>query len=580
MSITKEKLNSSIETLRTRARSQSAEVDAAAQAAINRFNAVNQTKLGQDLDELNGFVPITQSADHSYDLVPGDAVCFMSENVPGLAADLVETVDNKVSLDAIVGASEGPSDGEIGDGFLKEFAQACNPKAIKESLVEATGKTEDQLTDAIDDLTSPELRATLTDTIKKGLDTAAAIASEFKSDVVKLEQRLAATQGTGAPNILEAVVLEIDKTITTTLKQLVGGAGISPVNLDSITKNISLELPTEIEKAVNLLKKIAPDIPVDNFEEGLSGLSTSVSNAVVLDPLDADLGTSTVPAEIIGAGSAAWDDANTPIANAATVRASPEIVAQRSETLSVSDTDTENIVIKNEKTGSTTKITTEKTSVETSIVTGGGTTTYRRQKPLYGFTYVSSMEELEAELRSVTRDITEVVVHWSATFLDQDIGAEEIHEWHTQRGFSGCGYHYVIRKDGRIQRGRPISKRGSHAKDNRHNLFSVGICFVGGYNCLSGTPNRDRYVGSESINEEQMKTFDQFMKSFYDVFPGSQAWGHVDTDNKGKQDPGFDVPQYVFNKFGKVNVSATGKTRPLSPRQLAKASIEINTGIA
>jgi N-acetylmuramoyl-L-alanine amidase len=580
MSITKEKLNSSIETLRTRARSQSAEVDAAAQAAINRFNAVNQTKLGQDLNELNGFVPITQSADHSYDLVPGDAVCFMSENVPGLAADLVETVDNKVSLDAIVGASEGPSDGEIKDGFLKEFAQACNPKAIKESLVEATGKTEDQLTDAIDDLTSPELRATLTDTIKKGLDTAAAIASEFKSDVVKLEQRLAATQGTGAPNILEAVVLEIDKTITTTLKQLVGGAGISPVNLDSITKNISLELPTEIEKAVNLLKTIAPDIPVDNFEEGLSGLSTSVSNAVVLDPLDEDLGTSTVPAEIIGAGSAAWDDANTPIANTATVRASPEIVAQRSEILSVTDTDTENIVIRNEKTGSTTKITTEKTSVEKSIVTGGGTTTYTRQKPLYGFTYVSSMEELEAELRSVTRDITEVVVHWSATFLDQDIGAEEIHEWHTQRGFSGCGYHYVIRKDGRIQRGRPISKRGSHAKDNSHNLFSVGICFVGGYNCLSGTPNRDRYVGSESINEEQMKTFDKFMKCFYDVFPGSQAWGHVDTDDKGKQDPGFDVPQYVFNKFGKVNVSATGKTRPLSPRQLAKASIEINTGIA
>ena len=580
MSITKEKLNSSIETLRTRARSQSTQVNAAAQAAINRFNAVNQTKLGQDLNELNGFVPITQSADHSYDLVPGDAVCFMSENVPGLAADLVETVDNKVSLDAIVGASEGPSDGEIGNGFLKEFAQACNPKAIKESLVEATGKTEDQLTDAIDDLTSPELRATLTDTIKKGLDTAEAIAAEFKSDVVKLQQRLEATQGTGAPNILEAVVLEVDKTITTTLKQLVGGAGISPLNLDSITKNISLELPTEIEKAVQLLKKIAPDIPVDNFEEGLSGLSTSVSNAVVLDPLDADLGTSTVPAEIIGAGSAAWDDANTPIANAATIRATPEIVAQRSETLSVTDTDTENIIIKNEKTGSTTKITTETTSIEKSIVTGGGTTTYRRQKPLYGFTYVSSMEELEAELRSVTRDITEVVVHWSATFLDQDIGAEEIHEWHTQRGFSGCGYHYVIRRDGRIQRGRPISKRGSHAKDNKHNSFSVGICFVGGYNCLSGTPNRDRYVGSESINEEQMKTFDQFMKSFYDVFPGSQAWGHVDTDNKGKQDPGFDVPQYVFNKFGKVNVSASGKTGPMSPRQLAKASIEINTGIA
>jgi N-acetylmuramoyl-L-alanine amidase len=176
-------------------------------------------------------------------------------------------------------------------------------------------------------------------------------------------------------------------------------------------------------------------------------------------------------------------------------------------------------------------------------------------KQKYEFSYVNSEEELEAELRATNREITEVVVHWTGTFLNQDIGAEEVHSWHTQRGFSGCGYHYLIRKDGRLQRGRPLERAGAHALANGHNNFSIGISFVAGYNCMSGDPDRDQKVGSGSINENQFKSFDNFMRAFYKVYPGGQAFGHADTDDKGKTDPGFDVEDYVFNKFGKQNTT-------------------------
>lgn len=187
------------------------------------------------------------------------------------------------------------------------------------------------------------------------------------------------------------------------------------------------------------------------------------------------------------------------------------------------------------------------------------------------FTFVSSKEELQAEFASCTRDITEVVVHWTATYTNQDIGAEEVHEWHKQKGWSGIGYHYIVRRDGRIQRGRPISKQGAHANDNGHNKYSIGIAFAAGYNCPSGTKNPNKFISADSITPQQMRSFDMFMSAFYDEWPGGQAWGHVDTDNKGKTDPGFSVQEYVKSKFDKVNVATSGRTQPLSPTQLAAA---------
>ena len=41
--------------------------------------------------------------------------------------------------------------------------------------------------------------------------------------------------------------------------------------------------------------------------------------------------------------------------------------------------------------------------------------------------------------------------------------ADDIHQWHLDRGWSGIGYHFFVRKDGSVYRGRPENTVGAHA---------------------------------------------------------------------------------------------------------------------
>lgn len=58
--------------------------------------------------------------------------------------------------------------------------------------------------------------------------------------------------------------------------------------------------------------------------------------------------------------------------------------------------------------------------------------------------------------------------------------AEDIHRWHLGNGWSGAGYHFLVRKDGSVYRLRPENKVGAHASGS--NSDSLGICFEGRYN--------------------------------------------------------------------------------------------------
>lgn len=71
-----------------------------------------------------------------------------------------------------------------------------------------------------------------------------------------------------------------------------------------------------------------------------------------------------------------------------------------------------------------------------------------------------------------------ITVHCSATHAAQDIDAAEIRRWHLARGWRDIGYHWVIKRDGSIEPGRPPGQIGAHVKGaNRGNL---GICLIGG----------------------------------------------------------------------------------------------------
>jgi N-acetylmuramoyl-L-alanine amidase len=76
------------------------------------------------------------------------------------------------------------------------------------------------------------------------------------------------------------------------------------------------------------------------------------------------------------------------------------------------------------------------------------------------------------------RQIKRIIWHCSATREGVDVSVDTIRSWHKDRGFSDIGYHYVILLDGSVRDGRPIERVGAHVE--RHNLDSIGICYVGG----------------------------------------------------------------------------------------------------
>ena len=107
------------------------------------------------------------------------------------------------------------------------------------------------------------------------------------------------------------------------------------------------------------------------------------------------------------------------------------------------------------------------------------------------FTFVSSVEELNSEIHAISRPLSEVVIHATETATDKDIGAIEINNIQSELGHDGISYHYVIRRDGRLQRGRPPDRVGDHTSANGHNNHSLGIVLVGGINVATGDTDAD-----------------------------------------------------------------------------------------
>ncbi|WMJ81985.1 N-acetylmuramoyl-L-alanine amidase [Clostridium sp. MB40-C1] len=70
---------------------------------------------------------------------------------------------------------------------------------------------------------------------------------------------------------------------------------------------------------------------------------------------------------------------------------------------------------------------------------------------------------------------------------------DRLHQLHKNEfGWNGIGYHFYIRKDGRIYRGRPESTMGSHCKGFNRN--SLGIAFEGDYQ------NTDKIMPQAQLN--------------------------------------------------------------------------------
>ena len=65
------------------------------------------------------------------------------------------------------------------------------------------------------------------------------------------------------------------------------------------------------------------------------------------------------------------------------------------------------------------------------------------------------IQETDFEFSSLqNRETTDAIVIHHVGNTNRDVSAAEIDRWHKNNGWAGIGYHFVIRKDGTIERGR------------------------------------------------------------------------------------------------------------------------------
>jgi len=111
-----------------------------------------------------------------------------------------------------------------------------------------------------------------------------------------------------------------------------------------------------------------------------------------------------------------------------------------------------------------------------------------------------------------------------------DIGAAEIRRWHREKGWVDIGYHYVIRRDGKLEPGRDEGMVGAHVKG--HNEDSIGICLVGGID--------DDGESCNNFTQSQHASLIWLIRKLLKTYPGCDVLGHRDLDPH-KDCPCFDV---------------------------------------
>lgn len=71
---------------------------------------------------------------------------------------------------------------------------------------------------------------------------------------------------------------------------------------------------------------------------------------------------------------------------------------------------------------------------------------------------------------------TRIILHHAAA---SNCSADDVDRWHKNNSWTCIGYHFFVRKDGSIYRGRKESAVGAHAENN--NSDSIGICAEGNF---------------------------------------------------------------------------------------------------
>lgn len=126
-----------------------------------------------------------------------------------------------------------------------------------------------------------------------------------------------------------------------------------------------------------------------------------------------------------------------------------------------------------------------------------------------------NLPELRLDCR---RNISLIVVHCTASRCDRQLAPDSLDRIHRLRGFTGCGYHFYITREGIVFPMRPLDRIGAHARG--FNARSIGIAYEGGLQ-PDGTAADTRTPG-------QRAALRFLIRQLLVLYPRSTVCGHRD----------------------------------------------------
>ena len=141
------------------------------------------------------------------------------------------------------------------------------------------------------------------------------------------------------------------------------------------------------------------------------------------------------------------------------------------------------------------------------------------------------------ELQTMTEEeVKYLVLHCSATRCDRDYTEEMLLRDHLARHFRGIGYHFYIRKDGKMTQHRMLLEVGAHCVP--YNRCSIGICYEGGLD-EHGKP-------CNTMTAEQETRLVDLFRNLKILFPKAKIVGHRDLPGTTpKECPCLDVGSWA-----------------------------------
>lgn len=145
-----------------------------------------------------------------------------------------------------------------------------------------------------------------------------------------------------------------------------------------------------------------------------------------------------------------------------------------------------------------------------------------------------------------------IVLHHAAA---QNCSPDDIHRIHLLNGWAGIGYHFFVRKDGSVTRGRPLWSVGAHVSGK--NSLSIGICFEGNFE-------------KEDMPQKQLEAGKKLLRFLKGIYPETDIKLHKDLNATACPGKNFPFEEMICVKSEICETSEIVK-------ELSKRSIMTNT---